>query len=138
MSQPAHSASSVGNLDSEVEQKRRQKAVDDSNEFARALCWIATCSDHSELADFAADQAETRFGDALKSGVVLCDLLNALRPGTVPPSITQRPARAFETSKPQREREREREQPGALESSLLLVLLVVSLGFLRFDARPRL
>mmetsp|Transcript_21912 Transcript_21912/g.75301 ORF Transcript_21912/g.75301 Transcript_21912/m.75301 type:complete len:544 (-) Transcript_21912:68-1699(-) len=85
----------IAQLDIFLDQKRRAKATEDSSEFERALAWVVstTGSNLSLLPETSAD-AEDAFGAALRDGVLLCELLNVMRPGTA--RFSRRPRVAFE------------------------------------------
>lgn len=77
---------SVDNLDWEVETKKKTKLVEEAREYRNALAWVyevtgVVPADHA-LADDA--DGHVKFGNALQDGVLLCKLINAMKPGTVP------------------------------------------------------
>ena len=80
---PRRTQASVDNLDHECTEKRRAKAADDALEFSRALKWIYTVLKLENLPADAESRPEECFGEQLRDGVLLCNLLNALKPGTI-------------------------------------------------------
>mmetsp|Transcript_17491 Transcript_17491/g.54621 ORF Transcript_17491/g.54621 Transcript_17491/m.54621 type:complete len:399 (+) Transcript_17491:159-1355(+) len=79
---PTRFEASVDNLDHECNAKRRAKAADDAAEFARALRWVVDLVAVDAPADLET-RPEESFGEHLKDGVLLCQLLNKIKPGTV-------------------------------------------------------
>ncbi|KAJ8598882.1 hypothetical protein CTAYLR_009969 [Chrysophaeum taylorii] len=79
---PQRFNASVDNLDHECQAKRRAKAADDASEFARGLKWVCLVVGIDAPVDVEA-RPEESFGEHLKDGVLLCQLLNKIKPGTV-------------------------------------------------------
>jgi len=84
---------SVDNLDHECNAKRRAKAADDAAEFARALRWVAAVVGCDPPCD-CDTRPEESFGEHLKDGCLLCQLLNKIQPGLVK-KVTKHSALAF-------------------------------------------
>lgn len=76
------SSPAVDSLDHELDSKRRAKAANDAAEFARALLWVLDVVGAPAPPDLES-RPEDCFGETLKDGVLLCNLINKMSPGTI-------------------------------------------------------
>ena len=83
---PKSFVADVDNLDSEVANKKREKAQRDAGEYLKALHWMAEVTKDRSLSVAEGEDAYGHFGALLLDGVKLCELLNAIAPKTVPPA----------------------------------------------------
>mmetsp|Transcript_17179 Transcript_17179/g.22331 ORF Transcript_17179/g.22331 Transcript_17179/m.22331 type:complete len:555 (+) Transcript_17179:74-1738(+) len=81
--EPRKIHASVENIDTECTAKRRAKAADDAREFGRALKWVYNVLKLEPLPIDIESRPEDCFGEQLCDGVLLCSLLNVIKPGTV-------------------------------------------------------
>ncbi|KAJ8600438.1 hypothetical protein CTAYLR_001417 [Chrysophaeum taylorii] len=80
---PEQFQASVDNLDWEIETKKKSKLAEEANDYRNALRWVLAVTGESVDEDIEGD-GHVAFGNALQDGVLLCKLVNSIKPKTVP------------------------------------------------------